>query len=429
VRGFFVRDPDGQAIRMIGAISDQSRRRLLEAQLRTAQKLEAVGRLAGGVAHEFNNLLMVIVSYAAGLAAELPATDDARTDVEEISRAANRAAELTGQLLAFGRQQVLRPQLLDVSQSVATGAETLWRVLGEEITVLTECAPDAAFVLADPGQLEQLLMHLVLNARDAMRTGGTLHLRTAHVIVDAAEAQTRPGLSAGRYVSLVVEDTGTGIDPAILPRIFEPFFTTKPVGQGTGLGLATVYGIAHQSGGSITVESTPGVGSRFTVLLPAAEAPANSSTTIGATTTAVSALPRGSETILLVDDDLAVRTVVRRTLQRLGYTVLEAESGAQALEIAEGLTQAPAGESGRSIDLVLTDIIMPEMNGRVMAEQLTVSLPGLRVLYMSGYPDDEILRRGLLNPGTAFLAKPFTPERLARAARQALDGRGLVQDA
>jgi signal transduction histidine kinase/ActR/RegA family two-component response regulator len=420
-RGYVVRDADGRAVRMIGAMQDLSERRQLEAQLREAQKLEAVGRLAGGVAHEFNNLLMVIVSYAAGLAAELPPDDEVRADVDAIRRAADRAAELTRQLLAFGRQQILRPQLLDASRSVATVAATLWRLLGEDITVQTESAPDAALVHADPGQLEEALLLLVLNARDAMRTGGTLRLRTAHVMVDTATAQARPGLAAGRYVSLVVEDTGTGIDPVVLPRIFEPFFTTKGVGEGTGLGLATVYGIVHQSGGSISVESTPGVGSRFVVLLPAVEAPATPGrTTVDMST--VPALPRGSETILLVDDETAVRTAVRRMLERLGYTVLEAAS-------AERFGEVPAGAGRRTVDLVLTDIIMPEMNGRALVEQLPSCRPRPRVLYMSGYPGDDILRRGLLQPGTSVLEKPFTPERLARAVRQALDASELSRSA
>jgi CheY-like chemotaxis protein len=265
-------------------------------------------------------------------------------------------------------------------------------------------------VYADPGQLEQVLMNLAVNGRDAMDRGGVLSLRTTNVDVVAATRE-RPGLVPGQYVALMVEDTGTGIEPAILPRLFEPFFTTKEPGKGTGLGLATVYGIVKQSGGFIYVDSTPGQGSRFVVYLPRHQGSGNAEPTLAAPV-----LPRGMATILLVEDDAAVRPAVRRMLERQGYTVLDAADGADALQLA-----ASADARGERIDLVLTDVVMPVQGGRVLGERLAMHWPGIRVLYMSGYTDDEILRRGLVVPGASFLEKPFTPMRLAEAVRHALN--------
>jgi PAS domain S-box-containing protein len=393
---------------------DITARRALEEQLRQAQKMEAVGQLAGGVAHDFNNLLTVITGYGGMLRSELPPDAEARGDVDEVLAAAHRAGGLTRQLLAFSRRQVLQPRVVDVNQTVTATAGMLRRVIGEDITLQTELAPNPWPVHADPGQLEQVVMNLAVNARDAMPHGGTLRLLTANVAVDADAARERPGFCAGEYAALTVEDTGTGIDPEMLPHLFEPFFTTKGPGRGTGLGLATVYGIVKQSGGCVHVDSTPGQGSRFTVYLPrhAGEPEVES-------TPAAPAPPRGTEKVLLVEDEASVRTATRRMLERLGYRVLEASDGAAALRRA-----AEAEARGERIDLVLTDVVMPEQGGRALGERLAAYWPGLRVLYMSGYTDDEIIRRGLVVPGASFLEKPFTPEGLAEVVRRALDQPG-----
>jgi two-component system cell cycle sensor histidine kinase/response regulator CckA len=409
-RGYLVRDGQGLAVRLIGSMTDLTDRKRLEAQLRQSQKLEAVGRLAGGVAHDFNNLLQVIQSYGGFVAAELPPDAVARADIDEVLKAASRAQALTGQLLAFGRKQVLQPRLLDVNDTVTDVAGMLRRVIGEDIALLTDLCATLWPVHADPGQLTQVLMNLVVNARDAMPEGGTLRVSTAAVTLGRSDARARSGLEPGQYVAVAVEDTGVGIDPAVLPQIFEPFFTTKGPGRGTGLGLATAHGIIEQSGGSITVDSTPGSGSRFTVLLPRAYGPIDAERTLPPP----NPLPRGNETILLVEDEPAVRTVVQRMLERQGYVVLVAGDGAEALQVAE---QARDG-----IALVLTDVVMPGQRAPALTQQLVARWPAMRVLYMSGYADDEILRRGLTQSGAAFLEKPFTPESLAAAVRRVLDG-------
>ena len=408
----------GQVVGVFGIAKDLTAQRALEERLRQAQKMEAVGQLAGGVAHDFNNLLMVIRSYGEFAAEAIPAGSGARDDLGEVLNAAGRAQELTRQLLAFGRKQVLRPRPVDVNRKVQNVVAMLRRVIGEDITLDAVLEPSPWPVVADPGQLEQVLMNLAVNARDAMPLGGTLRLRTENVTLRTAVPAATPGcpeVPAGSYAALVVEDTGVGIAPEVRAHIFEPFFTTRAVGKGTGLGLATVYGIVQQSGGYVTVESTPGVGSRFTVLLPAAELPNETA----ASPEPVAPAAEGRGTILLVEDEAGVRTVVRRTLERQGYAVYEAATGAEALRVAE----ASAASHGGLIDLVLTDLVMPEQNGRVLGERLAERWPELPVLYMSGYTDDEIFRRGLGDTGAAFLQKPFTPEQLGRAVRRALAGR------
>jgi signal transduction histidine kinase/CheY-like chemotaxis protein len=406
-RGRVVSDESGTVLSLLGSSQDITDRRQLEDQLRQALKMEAVGRLAGGIAHDFNNLLTVIKSNAYFLLEDLDAADPRREDAAQIQTAASRAADLTRQLLAFSRKQILNPRLLDLNATVAAVAAMLGRVIGEDIELAMEVAPGELPVMADPGQLEQVIINLAVNARDAMPEGGTVTLRTAVPLAGADAGLVRAGLPLGRYVSLTVEDTGRGIDADILPRIFEPFYSTKE-GKGTGLGLATVYGIVEQSGGRIIVESEPGRGSRFTVFLPRQEEAHPVAQPTGA-----AKLPRGTERILVVEDEAQVRGTITRMLKRLGYTVIGAEGGAEALGMVETST--------KRIDLVLTDVVMADVNGRLLGECINSQDPHVRMLYMSGYTDDDMLRRGLLKPGSAMLQKPFTMEALARAVRETLD--------
>jgi len=411
-RGRVLAGVAGAPPRMIGVTLDVTGRAQLEAQLRQAQKMEAIGLLAGGVAHDFNNLLTVITA-SARFAREALRTDlHVLEDLAAIDGAAGRAAQLTRQLLAFSRKQLLRPQRLDVDDVVRRVAPLLRRLIGEDIEVLAIPTPALPPVLADAGQLEQVLINLAINARDAMPQGGRLVLGTRCVTVTPEEAAHRGvAIAPGPYVRLTVRDTGSGMDERTLGRVFEPFFTTKEPGKGTGLGLSTVYGIVKQSGGFVWVTSVPGAGTTFEIDLPVAP-PAPEA--VGATDTpARAAAALASGTVLLVEDDAAVRAVTRRILARQGYTVLEAPHGAAALDVIEA-------HEGR-IDLVLTDVVMPEMSGRVFADEVARRSPGLRVLFMSGYPDYEIFRSGLLTPGRAFLEKPFTTECLLRTVRDALD--------
>ena len=411
--GRVLRGADGCPERLLGVSLDVTERVTLEGQLRQAQKMEAVGQLAGGIAHDFNNLLTVITASTRFALEALPPGAVVREDLAAVDEAAGRAAQLTGQLLAFSRQQLLRPEVLDLNAVVRGIEPMLRRLIGEDIVVLTLLAPALAPVLADPGQLEQVLMNLAVNARDAMPQGGRLVIETATVEVTPAEAARRGGAVApGAYLRLRVRDTGVGMDEATLARVFEPFFTTKEPGKGTGLGLATVYGIVQQSGGSVWVSSAPGQGTTFEVDLPqavAAEVPD------AASAGDAPAVAPGSETVLLVEDEAAVRAIVRRILRQQGYTVLEASHGREGLRVAER-------HVGR-IDLVVTDVVMPELSGRAFAEQLASTHPGVRVLFMSGYTDDEILRRGFFLPGMALLEKPFTADGLLQAVREVLDGR------
>ena len=399
----------GQTTGTVGTVEDITEQKVLEAQLRQAQKMEAVGQLAGGVAHDFNNLLTVINVHAELALESVQGNECLKTDLSEIARAAGRAAALTRQLLAFSRKQVLQPQLLDLHDVFASVGPMLSRLIGEDIEVITRVASDVGYVRADPGQLEQVLVNLAVNARDAMPGGGTLVLEASNIELGSGQARSHAGVPAGRYVRLEVRDTGCGMTPADRERIFEPFFTTKPVGQGTGLGLPTVYGIVRQSGGHIWVESEVGRGSTFTICLPRI-AEAGDPASVAAP---VIPGPRGAETVLVAEDEVAVRRLTKRILERQGYQVLEARDGRHAIELAT--------RHAGPIDLLLTDMVMPEMNGRALAEQLCRLRPSLRVLYMSGYTDDDIVRRGMLGPGTGFLEKPFTPDMLARAIRVALD--------
>jgi two-component system cell cycle sensor histidine kinase/response regulator CckA len=385
-----------------------------EAELRQAQKIEAVGRLAGGVAHDFNNMLSVILSYAE-LALERLATDDpVRDDVEEIGKAGKRAVALTRQLLAFSRQQVLQPRVLDLNDSVRGMEKMLRRLLGEHIELSMRCHPSPYAIAADPGQLEQILMNLVLNARDAMSAGGQLVLSTANVIVDGSSSSQRGPSIPGDYALLSVADTGEGMDEATQARIFDPFFTTKETGKGTGLGLSTVFGIVQQSGGTIIVDTEPNRGTRFDVYFPRADGDPDAERI--ESVPAPSLFP-ATETILLAEDEEQVRVLARTILRKHGYNVLEASDASAALRLSEQFAGA--------IDLLLTDVVMPHMSGRQLAQQLASGRPQLRVLYMSGYTDDTVLHSGVRQAEVAFLQKPFTPTLLAEKVRAVLDGRAL----
>lgn len=388
---------------------DITERRILERQLRMAGKMEAVGRLSGGIAHDFNNLLGVIIGYGQVLKRRLGAGSDLLECAEEIEKAGQRAASLTRQLLAFSRQQILTPSIIKLNDLVLDMAKMLPRLLGEDITVNTSLSSDLGMVKADQGQIEQVIMNLAVNARDAMPEGGTLRIETANVELDQAYAWQHPGAKPGHYVMLAVIDSGTGIDPDTLTHIFEPFFTTKEVGKGTGLGLATVYGVVKQSGGYIWVESEPGHGASFQIFLPRVDEP----TADIAATTPVDETVGGSETILLVEDSEALRKLTRSFLESHGFKVLVAQDGEEALEVE-------ARHSGK-IDLLLTDVVMPGINGRALAERLLPKQLGMRVLYISGYTDSFVARHGVLEEGMVLLHKPFTEEVLIRKVREVLD--------
>ncbi len=392
-----------------GLAEDVTQQHVLEMQFRQAQRLEAVGRLAGGVAHDFNNVLTAISGYTELLLEELPAGDPKRTDVEEIRAAAGRAAGLTRQLLAFSRKQVLQPRVLDLNALVETLHRMLRRLIGEDVTLATALAPQVGAVRADPGQLEQVVLNLAVNARDAMPNGGRLTIETADVVLDDDYVREHPAVRPGRYVLLAVSDTGIGMDAETRAHLFEPFFTTKELGKGTGLGLATVYGIVQQSGGHIWVYSEPGRGATFKIYLPRVEAPVETTMSEGA------AIPAegGGETVLLAEDDPSVREVTVAILAHKGYRVLRAPDGQTALELARS--------HGGEIPLLVTDIIMPGMTGRELAEALARERPGVRTLYISGYTDDAVVRHGVLEFGTPYLQKPFTPDDLARKVREVLD--------
>src|SRR5712691_6237983 len=390
-------------------VRDVTEQRRLQQQLVQVQKMEAIGRLAGGIAHDFNNLLTVITSYSDLLLEDLGKDDPKRDDVQQVLKAAHGAASLTRQLLAFSRDRVLAPRVVNLNTVVEGLQKILRRVIGEDVELAAALAPDLGAVKADVGQLEQVLMNLTVNARDAMPTGGKLTVETANVEHEPEYALEREAAAVGRFVMLAVTDTGVGMDEATKAKIFEPFFTTKEDGKGTGLGLATVYGIVKQSGGFIWVYSEPGNGTSFKIYLGRAaddQRPEPASTT-------VREVRGGTEVILLVEDEAAVRRVALHSLQRYGYTVLEAALPSEALTICR--------EHTGKIDLVVTDVVMPGMSGPDLAEQLLALRPGLKVLLSSGYPGEAIAHRGELFSGLAFLPKPFTPIALARKVREVLD--------
>jgi nitrogen-specific signal transduction histidine kinase/CheY-like chemotaxis protein len=379
-----------------------------EEHLRQSQKMEALGRLAGGIAHDFNNLLTAIIGYSSLLYDRLAGDESAIDQVLEIKTAGERATSLTQQLLAFSRHQVLQPKVLDLNAIVADFDRMLRRLVGERIKVAVDCEPALRQVRADPGEIGRAIMNLSLNARDAMPEGGTLTIETANVTLTEVDVPNKE-LAPGRYVMMAVRDTGVGIDAEVRAHIFEPFFTTKDTGKGTGLGLATVLGIVEQSGGAIRCESEPGRGTTFAIFLPAvAEAVDKGAHPAGFLAKA----PKGSEVILLVEDEDAVRKLARMILEASGYVVLEARNGREGLALCE----AHAGP----IDLLVSDVVMPELGGRELAEGALKLRPGMKVMFMSGHTQDVILKEGV-QKGTAFLQKPFTAVEIAQKVRETLD--------
>src|SRR5271157_649089 len=404
------RADDGRVLYYDGIVEDVTERQRLEEQLRQAQKMEAVGRLAGGVAHDFSNLLTIIIGYSDLLLERVSARDGTRSPVAEIKKAAERAASLTRQLLAFSRKQMLQPQILDLNGLLTNVDKMLRRIIGRNVELVTHLPCGLGRVNADPGQIEQVIMNLAVNGRDAMPQGGQLTLEAANVELDSSYGSSHESVLPGHYAMIAVSDTGIGMDAETQARIFQPFFTAKQRGKGMGVGLATVYGIVRQSEGHIWVYSEPGKGTTFKVYLPRIDQAIEG---IAPTNVPVDEPSRGSETILLVEDEEAVRSLARGLLESRGYQVLETKGANEALEIGE--------RHKEHIHLLLTDVVMPQMNGMELAEHLAPLHPETKVLYMSGYADHAVVRHGLLDPSTAFLQKPFTADVLAHKLREVLD--------
>ena len=414
--GTLLHDQAQQPIGAVLSARDVTERKSLEEQFHQGQKMEAIGRLAGGIAHDFNNVLTAILGFTELL---LDRVHEASViaDLKEIKDAGERAGRLTRQLLAFSRKQIMTPQVLDLNKVMTELEKMLGRVIGEDVELVVEPAPSLAAIKADPGQVEQLLMNLAVNARDAMPKGGRITIRTANVELDADFARKHPGAATGAYSSVAVEDTGHGIPAELLERVFEPFFTTKPLGKGTGLGLATVYGIAKQSSGFVSIASTVGVGTTVTTYFPQVhEAPQHASERVRP-----QAELHGTETVLVAEDQAAVRDLMVRVLEDLGYIALAARDGADAVRIEEAHTGA--------IYLLLSDVIMPGLNGPDLAQRLLSRRPSLKVLYVSGFTSHLATRLGTIGGRAGFLQKPFTPDRLARKVREMLDAQvGVRQE-
>lgn len=403
-------DANNRLMYFVRAQTDITPVKKLEEELRQSQKMEAVGQLAGGVAHDFNNILTAMVGYCEVARTQVEANHPVRASIEEIAAAAERAASLTRQLLAFSRKQTLQPKVVDLNAIVSKLDEMLHRLLGEDVELVARLSPDLGRVKADPGQIEQVIMNLSVNARDAMPNGGKLIVETANVTLPEEDAQLPEDVKPGDYAMITVTDTGTGMTNEVKARIFEPFFTTKPQGQGTGLGLATCFGIIKQSGGHITVHTELGRGTMFCVYLPRIreELP------VAAPAPVAPAPVGGHETIVLVEDDAAVRNLNARLLRGKGYTVIEASNGQEAL-------RAVSQKDNAGIALLLTDVVMPEMGGKELAQHFRATHPHTKVLFCSGYTQEAIDRGGELEPGTAFLQKPFTPSALASKIREVLE--------
>jgi len=407
---YLLRGRKGEPRFIIGMAVDISEQKMLESQLRQAQRMETIGRLAGGVAHDFNNLLTVIKGYSDLVLEKTQKESTIQSHMEHIDRATDQAASLTRQLLAFSRQQVLQPKVFNLNALVLNTKKMLQRLIGEDVEMITITQPDLGSVKADPGQIEQVILNLVVNARDAMPDGGKLTLETANAELDEAFVHVHWGARAGRFVLLTVMDTGTGMSEEILAHIFEPFFTTKELGKGTGLGLSMVYGIVKQSGGYIWVNSRPGEGTSFRIYLPRVEEPPEDMTRTARPIETV----RGSETILLVEDDASVRELTCDILQARGYEVLVANGPSQALDLCNRYE--------KQMHLVLTDLVMPGMNGAEMADLIVKLRPGIQVLFMSGYSDNALLQDGAQGKKLNFLQKPFTAGVLHKMVREILDG-------
>jgi PAS domain S-box-containing protein len=403
-----VHDATGKTVNYVAVKQDTTNENQLQEQLRQSQKLEAIGQLAGGVAHDFNNLLTVIGGYSELLLRRLPEDSPLRINVAEIKKASDRASNLTRQLLAFSRKQILQPKVLDLNSLVWDLDKMLRRLIGEDIDLFTITEPNLAMVKADPGQIDQVIMNLIVNSRDAMTNGGKITIRTENVILSEDQCQQLVSCVPGNYVMLKVSDNGSGMDEETMNRVFEPFFTTKTGGKGTGLGLSTVYGIVRQSGGQITVDSELGVGTNFNIYLPTVVATQDQESGSAEVNPVA-----GSETILLVEDEEQVRIIAQEVLETMGYSVLSAANGEQALEIAK--------QYDGPIHLAITDVVMPQMGGRELIDRLVPLRPNIRVIYMSGYTDDAIMRHSLLDEKVQFIQKPFAAYALARKVRQVLD--------
>jgi PAS domain S-box-containing protein len=411
-----LRNSNGEIGGVIGTYYDISDRKRVEAekeklqtQLQQAMKMEAVGRLAGGVAHDFNNLLTVITGYSELLLQKIGKESPMREEVEEIKRAGEQAASLTKQLLAFSRKQIIEPEMVHPDILVAEMHKMLTRLIGENIALEATTDKSLGSVKVDPGQFQQILMNLVVNARDSMPDGGKIVIETANVDLDAGYCAVHPYVKPGRFVMVAVSDTGKGMSEEVKAHIFEPFFTTKKRGSGTGLGLATTYGAVHQAGGSIEVYSEVGIGTTLRIYFPRIEEEAVKPEKVDRLTD----LPGGTETVLVVEDEDTLRTLCERILGDLGYQVMPARNGAEAIALAHAFADR--------IDLLLADVVMPGMSGSELATQLVLEYPELKVLFMSGYPDDAIGKHGVLDEGMSFIGKPYTPSALARKVREVLD--------